>query len=101
MCLDTDKVDSSHYFTTPGLAFDSLLKYTNVKFNYVKDPDMLLLIEKGIRGGIGGNKRYAKANNKECVDFDRKKDISYIKYLDANNLYGWAMSQYLLMGNFK
>ena len=65
-CSDTYKVDPSHYFTTPGLAFDSLLKYTNVKLDYVKDPDMVLFIEKGLRGGISTiTKRYAKANNKE------------------------------------
>ena len=69
-CLDTYKVDPTHYFTTPGLAFDSLLKYTNVKLYYVKDPNTLLFIEKGIRTIT---KRYAKANNKECADIDRKK----------------------------
>ena len=73
-----------------------------LKLNYVKDPYMLLFIEKGIRGCISTiTKRYAKANNKKCADSDRKKDISYITYLNANNLYGWAMSQYLLTGNFK
>ena len=75
-CLDTYKVDPSHYFTTPGLAFDSLLKYTNGKLNYVKYSDMLLFTEKGIRGGISvKTERYTKANNKDYVNFDRKKHI--------------------------
>ena len=63
-CLDTYEVDPSHYYTTPGLSFDSLLKYTNVELDYVEDPDTLLFIEKGIRGGISTiTKRYTKALN--------------------------------------
>ena len=85
-------MDSSHYFATPGLSFDSLLKYANVKLDYVKNPDILTFIEKGIRGSISTiTKRFA--NNNECVDFDKIKDISYVTYIDANNLYGWAISQ--------
>ena len=73
-CLDTYKVVPTHFFTTPGLAFDSLLKYTDVKLDYVKDPDMLLFIEKSIRGSISTiTNRYTKANKEECADFDRKK----------------------------
>ena len=100
--LNTYGVDPAHYFTTPGLAFDSLLKYSNAKIDYIKDSEILLFVEKGIRGGISTiTKRYAKANNEEVIDYDKRKKKSYITYLDANNLYGYAMSQYLPTGNFK
>ena len=64
---------------------------------------MLLMIEKGIRGGISTiTHRYAKANNPYIQEsYVKNKPHSYITYLDANNLYGWAMSQYLPTGNFK
>ena len=63
-CLDTYKLDPARYFTYPGLSWDALLKETKVKLDLLKDPDMLLMIEKGIRGGISTiTHRYAKANN--------------------------------------
>ena len=99
--LDSYEVDPSHYFTTPRLSFDTLLKYTNVKLDYIEDPDILLFIENDITGGISTiTKRYAKANITNVLILI-KNDKSYITYLDAYNLYGWAMSQYLPTGNFK
>ena len=63
---------------------------------------MLLMIEKGIRGGIcQATHRYAKANNKYMKNYDKNIESSYIEYLDANNLYGWAMSQKLPVNGFK
>ena len=63
---------------------------------------MYLFIEKGMRGGISTEmQRYAKASNPYLHDYDPDKETSYILYLDANNLYGWAMSQPLLVGNFR
>ena len=63
---------------------------------------MLLMIEKGTRGGIcQATYRYAKANNKYMKNFDKNNESLYLKYLDANNLYGWAMSQKLSVNGFK
>ena len=63
---------------------------------------MYLFIEKGLRGGISYiAKRYAKANNKYMNDYDPKKQSTFISYLDMNNLYGWAMSEYLPYERFK
>ena len=60
------------------------------------------MLEEGIRGGICHSiHRYAKANNKYMNNYDESKESSYIQYLDANNLYGWAMSQKLPKNNFK
>ena len=63
---------------------------------------MLLMVEKGIRGGIcQATHSYAKANNKYMTNYDKNIESSYIEYLDANNLYGWAMSEKLLVKCFK
>ena len=63
---------------------------------------MLLMVEKGIRAGICHSMyKYAKANNKYMKTYDRNKESSYVKYWDANNLYGSAMSQKLPANNFE
>ena len=63
---------------------------------------MLLMVEKGIRGGIcHAIHRYAQANNKYMKDYDKNKESSYLKYWDVNNLYGWAMSQKLPVNKFE
>ena len=57
---------------------------------------MLLMVEKGIRGGIYHSiYKYAKVNNKYMKDYNKNKKSSYLKFWDANNLYGWTMSQKL------
>ena len=62
---------------------------------------MLLMVEKGIRGGIcQAIHRYAKANNKYMNDYDKSIESSYLMYLDASNLYGWAISQKLPINGF-
>ena len=79
-----------------------MLKMTGVKLEKISDIDKYLFIEKGIRGRISYiAKRYAKANNKYMNDYDPKKPSTFITYLDMNNLYGWAMSEYLPYGGFK
>ena len=96
------KLDPCHYYTAPGLAWDACLKETKQNLELLKDYDMLMMFERGIRGGITHiSKRYAEANNKYMKDFDETKSSSFIQYLDANNLYGWAMSQKLPTHGFK
>ena len=96
------KLDPCHYFTSPGLSWDAMLKMTNIKLELMTDIDLFQFIEKGMHGGVSyiGN-RYGKASNKYMEEYDEKVPSKYIMYLDANNLYGWAMSQYLPTGNFK
>ena len=101
-CLEYYKLDLCHYFTSPGLSWDAMLKMTDIKLELMTDIDMFQFIEKGLRGGISYiANRYGKANNKYTKDYNKKKPSKYIMYLDANNLYGWAMSQYLPTGGFK
>ena len=101
-CLEYYKLDPCHYFTSPSLAWDAMLKMTNIKLELMTDIDMFQFIEKGLRGGISYiANRYGEANNKYMKEYDEKAPSKYIMYLDANNLYGWAMSQYLPTGGFK
>ena len=101
-CLQYYKLDPCHYFTSPGLSWDALLKMTNIQLELMTDIDMFQFIEKGMRGGISYiTNRYGKANNKYMREYNEKAPSKYIMYLDANNLYGWAMSQYLPTGGFK
>ena len=96
------KLDPCHYYTAPGLAWDACLKLTKQELELLTDYDMLMMFEKGIRGGISHiSKRYAEANNKYMKDFDKTKPSTFIQYLDANNLYGWAMSKKLPTHGFK
>ena len=101
-CLKHYNLDPTHYFTSPGLAWDACLKETGQELQLIHDYDMLMMFERGIRGGISHiSKRYAEANNKHMKDYNPDKESTYIKYLDANNLYGWAMSQSLPTHGFK
>ena len=93
-CLKHYNLDPAHYYTSPGLAWGACLKETGQELQLLNDYDMLMMFEKGIRGGISHiSKRYTEANNMK--NYNPNKETSYIQYLDANNLYGWAMSQQL------
>ena len=98
-CIEIYELDPTHFLSAPGLAWQDCLKKTGVKLT---DVDMLLMVEKGIRGGICHViHRYAKADNKYMKNYDKNKESLYIQYLDANNLHGWAMSQKFRVDGFK
>ena len=100
--MDYYGLDPCHYFGSSGLSRDAMLKMTRIELDLISDVDMHLSIEKGMRGGIFYiAKRYNIANNKYMESYDEYKESIYISYLDANNLYGWAMSQYLPYSGFK
>ena len=102
MCIKVYELDPAHFVLLPGLAWQVCLKKTNIKLELLTDYDMLLMVEEGIRGGIYHSiHRYAKANNKYMQNYDNNEESSYIQYLDANNLYGWAMSKKLPVNGFK
>ena len=96
-CLQYYKLDPCHYFSSPGLSWDAMLKMTKVKLELITDIDMFQFIEKGLRGGTSYiANRFSEANNKYMENFNESKPSKYIMYLDANNL-----SQYLPTGQFK
>ena len=90
-CIEIYELDHAHFFSAPG-----------VKPELLTDTDMLLMVQKGIRGGIcQAIHKYAKANNKYMKNYDKNTTSSHLIYLDANNLYGWAMSQKLPVNDFE
>ena len=103
VCIDNYGLDPAHFYTAPGLAWKACLKKTGVNLELLQDPNMLLMFERGIRGGITQLvHRWAIANNAYMgYEYDTSKPTEYLQYLDANNLYGWAMSQPLPTGEFK
>ena len=102
-CLKIYGLNPAHCLSVSGLAWQACLKRTGIKLELLTDYDMLLLmVEEGIRGGIcQAIYRHAKANNKYINNYDKKIIASYLMYLDANNLYGWAMIQKLSVNGFK
>ncbi|KAK3765304.1 hypothetical protein RRG08_027310 [Elysia crispata] len=95
-------LDPANYYNSPGLSWDALLKKTRVELELLTDYDQHLFIEKGMRGGISMvSKRHARANNPAVEGYNPERPNSHILYLDANNLYGWAMSQPLPTGGFR
>ena len=102
MCLKEYELDPAHFLSLPGLAWQACLEKTNIELELLTDYGMLLMVEEGIRGGICHSiHRYAKANNKYMKNYNNKEEPSYIQYLDANNLYDWAMSKKLPVNGFK
>ena len=102
LCQEQYGLDPAHYYTSPGLSWDALLKKTGIELELFTDLEKHLFVERGMRGGISMvSKRYAKANNPLVPDYDPSKPKKYIMYLDVNNLYGWAMSKPLPKKDFK
>ena len=103
LCKKIYKLDPCWYYTALGLAWDACLKLTEIKLELLSDLEMLLMFEKGVRGGVSMiSTRHGQANNKYMGEkFDETKPSKYITYLDANNLYGYAMSKKLPTGGFK
>ena len=103
MCLENYRLDPAHFYTALGLAWQAALKYTDIKLELLSDYDMLLMYEKGIRGGITqAVHRLAKTNNKYMWEqYNPTEDSIYLQYLDVNNLYGEAISQHLTTHGFK
>ena len=85
-CIEIYKLDPAHFLSAPGLAWQACLKKTKVKLELLTDIDMLLMVEKGIRGGMcQAIYRYAKANNKYMNNYDKNIDSSNLMYLHANS----------------
>ena len=103
VCKENYDLDPCWYYTAPGLSWDACLKLTGIKLELLSDPNMLHMFEKGIRGGISMiPTRHSKANNKYMGEkFNSSEPSKFITYVDANNLYGWAMSKKLPTHGFK
>ena len=103
ICIKNYKLDPAHYYTAPGLAWDACLKMTDAKLELFSDIDIMLMVEKGTRGGVSMiSNRYGAANHKYMGDkFNPERPSIYLTYLDANNLYGTAMSMKLPTHGFK
>ena len=103
LCIKIYGLDPVYYFTAPGLAWDACLKITGIELELLSETNMLLMFEKGIRGGISIiSNRYGRANNKYMrKGYNKNKPSKYLMYLDENNLYGCGMSMKLPTHGFK
>ena len=100
ICLEIYKLDPAKFLSAPGLAWQVTLKKIKVKLDLLTDINMLLTVEKGIRGGICHSiYGYARANNKYVKVYHKNKEFSYLQYWDVNNLYGWVMPQKFSVNN--
>ena len=102
LCLKEYQLDPAYFVSTPSLANEAMLKITKAKIELLTDINMVLMIEKGIRGGLTQViKKHSIANNKYLPCYDSTKKSVYLQYLDANNLYGWAMCKKLPLNGYK
>ena len=101
-CIKIYKLDPAHFLSAPGLARQACLKKTRVKLELLTCNDILMMVNEGINNGIcHAIHRYAKVNNKYMKGYNKNTELSYLIYLDENNLYGWAMFQKLPVNSFK
>ena len=81
VCIKIHELDPAKFLSAPGLAWQAALKKTKVKLDFLTNIDMLLMVEKGIRGGICHSiYQSAKANNKYMKDYDTNRESSYLQY---------------------
>ena len=92
MCIKVYELDPAHFLSAPGLAWQACLKKTKVKLELLTDVNMLLMVEKGIRGGI--------CHAIHMKDYNKDQEESFLEYLDASNLYSWEMSEPLPVDDF-
>lgn len=101
ICKEIYGLDPCNYVTAPSLSWDAMLKHTEVKLELISDPEIHSFLKSSVRGGITQcTVRLSKSNNKYIKEYDTEKDDNYLAYIDANNLYGWAMSQKLPISDF-
>ncbi|VEN46542.1 unnamed protein product [Callosobruchus maculatus] len=102
-CHRTYNLDPAHYYTLPGYTWDCMLYTTRQELELLTDYDMVLFIQKGIRGGLSQvcGKRRVQANNKYSPNYDSTKADTYLMYFDINNQYGKSMSEFLPYGGFE
>nr|CAI5852894.1 unnamed protein product [Callosobruchus analis] len=104
-CPRTYKLDHAHYYTLPGYTWDCMLYMTHQELELLTDYDMILFIQKGIRGGLSQvcGKRRAQSNNKYIPNYDSSKTdtYEYLMYFDINNQYGKSMIEFLPHGGFE
>ena len=101
-CMEYYGLDPAYYMTLPNFAWDAMLKKNNIVLDLVHGQDMYDMVEKGKRGGVCQvSSKSAKANNTYMKSYNQGIISSYLIYLDANNLYGLAMSMELPYGNFQ
>ena len=102
LCLKEYQLDPAYFVSTPSLAFKAMLKLTRAKIELFTDIDILLMTEKGIRGGLTQViRKYGVANNKYLPNNDKTKNSTYLQYLDANNLYGYAINKKLPLNGYE
>ena len=101
--LEQDKLDPAYYLTVPGLAWDSAFKMTGAKVDLLKDIDTYCFIEEGIRGGMTFvNKHHVVSNTPRIPEeYNPSQPETDLIYIDANNLYGNALSKKLPQSNFQ
>jgi hypothetical protein len=104
VCMKNYLLDPAYYVSAPHLSWDAMLKSTKCQLELISDSEMYRMLDNSLRGGIAMiTKRYARANNPRLGpdNYDPNRPQSHIMYWDANNLYGWAMSQCLPESGFR